>query len=366
MAYQLRVCDLRSDDVLDVLPIEQVTFDDYISRTGSLSGTIPLPNRSLAQRARAALTPGRTMLYLERATTFGTEIAWGGILWTRTPTMADRTLTMSIQAATIESYIRSHRILLTNVTYHQIDQLDIVRQMLDGIQGTPGGDIGIDADYSQLSGVLRDRTYLGADLHFAGELWDQLAACEDGFEWRVAIYRDAAGLHRKDLRLGYPQISITGEDLILDSPGPILAYSLPEDATTMANLWLARGASINQNQAVDSYPLMAGPLFAPEDWAAGWPQLDGSSNYPSTEEPDTLFQHAVADLARARQPVIIPTVSYASADARQPQLGSYVRLRIQDDWYPEMHSARYRIVGLRVAPEERGRHETTELYLEAA
>ncbi|MFD8995651.1 hypothetical protein ACFVZS_13085, partial [Streptomyces abikoensis] len=56
-AYRALFCDLRSDQVVDALPLTGVEFDDYIGKTGSLRATVPLPDRALAQRARSGGPP---------------------------------------------------------------------------------------------------------------------------------------------------------------------------------------------------------------------------------------------------------------------------------------------------------------------
>ncbi|MFC8858341.1 hypothetical protein ACFT5D_35380, partial [Streptomyces sp. NPDC057144] len=56
--YRALFCDLRTDRLLDVLPLTETKFDDYIGKPGSLSATVPLPEGSLAARARAARPPG--------------------------------------------------------------------------------------------------------------------------------------------------------------------------------------------------------------------------------------------------------------------------------------------------------------------
>jgi len=47
-------------------------------------------------------------------------------------------------------------------------------------------------------------------------------------------------------------------------------------------------------------------------------------------------------------------------------LGRTVRLRITDEWWTEGLDTRYRIVGVKVSPAQRGRPDTAELYLEEA
>lgn len=359
--YRLLVCDLRTDRLLDRLPITGVGYDDYIGKTGSLSGAIPVPDSTMARRVREAMLTGRTQVWLER----GREIVWGGIAWTRTPTRDDRgRWTVPVQAAGVESYLREHRRLFADQTSTAVDQLDIARSLVTYMQAQAGGDIGIEADPSVLSGVLRTRAYSRYDQPGIGQLLDELAAVDGGFEWRIRCWRSDDGARHKSLVLGYPTITYGTTDTVLSSPGPILGYSLPEDATGQANTWQSRGASVNTSLAVGSVPLMSALLTSPADIAAGWPALDGSSDYSAVADQPTLDGYASADLARARMPVTIPAVRIL-ASAGVPVLGSTVRLRIRDIWYYDGLDARYRLVGVRVQPPERGRAEIADLYLEA-
>ncbi|MGA5354055.1 hypothetical protein ACPCJU_17020 [Streptomyces thermodiastaticus] len=359
--YRMVFTDLRSDTVLDALPVQGVSLDDYIGKTGSLRGTVPIPNREAAERARRALLPGRTGVWVER----GRDIWWGGILWTLALASDQRGfLTAQVQCGGWESYLY-RRELRDTFTAVQVDQFDIARQLVDYVQNTPGGDIGITYDADAVSGVLRDRTFLRYDLPTIGDLLDQLAAVERGFEWRIASYRDADGRRIKRLILGHPVIRTGTADIVLDHPGPVLSYTWPIDATLTANAWQSRGASVNANQAETSYPLMSTELVDADDIAAGWPRLDGSSDYTTVEDPATLNAHARADWNAARQPVQIPEIEVVLGGTVTPALlGATIRLRIRDLWHPTTLDARYRVVGLSISPPERGRPETARLYLE--
>lgn len=358
--YRVLICDLRSDTLLDVLPVQDVSIDDYIGKPGRLTGTVPIPNREIAERARRALLPGRTGVWVER----GRDIWWGGILWTlRLASSARGYLTAQIQCGGWESYLY-RRLLYDTQIAEQVDQFDLVRGLVDYVQSTPGGDIGISYD-GEPSGVTRDRTFSRYDLPTIGDLIDQLAAVENGFEWRVASYRDTTGRRVKRLVLGHPVIRTGATEIVLDHPGRILTYTWPHDASTLANGWQSRGASINQNQAQDSVPLMSERLVAADDVAAGWPRLDGSSDYTTVEHQATLDAHARADWTAARRPVQIPEVEVLLGDTVTPALlGATVRVRIRDLWHPTTLDARYRVTGLSIAPPERGRPETARLYLE--
>lgn len=362
LTYQLRLCDLVTDRNLGRINVQGVGYDDYIGKTGSFSATAPVPDSATARRLREVLLPGRTMGYLE----LGGQIVWGGPIWTRTPTRSTRgTYTCPIQGAGLESYFRLHRQIRTDLTYTGIDQLAIARALVTYAASRPGGDLGIELG-AEVSGVLRDRTYSRYDQAWIGQRLDELAAVGGGFEWRIQVYADSSGVRHRAFRLGSPRLASSAQDQLLDSPGPVTAYTLPEDATSMANSWQSRGATDNSNQAEASTPLMTAELTTPADIAAGWPLLEGSSDYSSIADPSVLTSHAAADLAQAVRPVTIPSVTVLTGSVQQPQLGAYVRIRITDTWYYDGLSARYRVVGLKASPAERGRPETTELYLEAA
>ncbi|WP_101258768.1 hypothetical protein [Streptomyces barkulensis] len=354
-------CDLRTDRVVDVLPLTEAKYDDYIGKPGSLTATVPLPDEALARRARAALRPGRTAVWLER----DGDVRWGGVLWTCTPQSDEQgRMKAEFQAATFDSYL-DHRILSGDVVGTATDQFDIVRALVDHVQAQPGGDIGLRYG-SEVSGVRRDFAYSYTDLARVRELIDKLARLDDGFEWRVHCHRDAQGRRVKRLQLGHPRIHTGHADIVLDHPGAVLTYSLPSDATVQANVWVARGESANSDQSQESVPLTARRVDA-DDIAGGWPRLESSSDHTSVREQAVLDSLARAELARHRRPETIPQITVLMDGRISPALlGARLRLRIRDLWHPEGADGRYRIVGLAVTPPQRAKAETATLYLEGA
>ncbi|MFJ7208236.1 hypothetical protein ACIQWR_32505 [Streptomyces sp. NPDC098789] len=342
-----------------------MAFDDYIGRTGTASVTVPLPNRQIAARVRAALDLGRTALWITR----GNDLWWGGIPWTSALASDSRgRLSMKIQAGGWASYL-DHRAVFHTQQATGVDQFDIVRGLLAYSATLAGGDIGIESDSRILSGVRRDRTFRRYDQPRIRELIDQLASVEGGFEWRIASRRDqTTGRRIKELQLGSPVIRAGTSAVVLDHPGPILTYDWPLDATVRANVWQSRGASDNKNQAAESLPLMTELLVDDAQLAAGWPRLDGTSDYTTVSDLGTLAAHARADLAAAATPRPIPqlTVALDRTQLSPALLGATIRIRIRDLWWAEGLDARYRLIGLAVDPPTRGRPETARVYLEAA
>ncbi|WP_411071410.1 hypothetical protein [Streptomyces sp. cmx-4-25] len=357
--YRAIFCDLRTDRVLDVLPLIEAKFDDFIGKSGSLTATVPLPEPGLAARAKEALRPGRTAVWLER----DGDIWWGGVLWTCTPASDEQgRMTAQFQAGTFDSYL-DHRILSDNVVGTATDQFDIARALVEHAQAQDGGDIGISLG-AEMSGVRRDFAYAYSALARVRELLDKLAQLADGFEWRIHCYRDNQGRRAKRLQLGHPLIQGGRSDIVLDHPGPVLSYSLPTDSTVQANVWVARGDSDNTDQAQDSEPSTAREA-EPDDLTAGWPRLERTSDHSGVKDPEVLRSLARAELARQRRPEQIPELTVLLDGRITPALlGSRIRLRIRDLWHPDGLDAHYRVVGLAVNPPQRTKPETATLYLE--
>lgn len=358
-AYRAVFCDLRTDRVLDVLPLTEARFDDFIGKSGSLSATVPLPDPALAARARAALTPGRTAVWLER----DGDVWWGGVLWTCTPATDEQgRMTVQFQAGTFDSYL-DHRILSADLLFLGADQFDIARALVAHAQEQEGGDIGISLG-AEVSGVRRDFSSGYTALARVRELIDKLAQLTDGFEWRVHCYRDGQGRRVKRLQLGHPRIESSRADIVLDHPGSVLSYSLPTDATVQANVWVTRGESANTDQTQDSLPLTA-VESEPADLAGGWPRLERTSDHSGVKDTATLRSLARAELARQRRPELIPELTVVLGDRITPALlGARIRLRIHDLWHQDGLDTHYRIVGLSVNPPQRTKPETATLYLE--
>ncbi|MFI0218803.1 hypothetical protein [Streptomyces lydicus] len=180
--YRVLFCDLRTDQVLDALPVSGVSIEDYIGKTGTMSGTLNAPDTAAADRIKAAVSPGRTAVWIER----DRAIWWGGILWTAAISSTTRgaPAKAEIQAATFDSYL-DHRLLTADFTATGEDQFDIARRLVDFAQSSDGGDLGIRLG-AAASGVKRARTYSRYDLPKIRELLDKLAAVGCAAYWQCA------------------------------------------------------------------------------------------------------------------------------------------------------------------------------------
>ncbi|WP_089099466.1 hypothetical protein [Streptomyces hyaluromycini] len=379
--YRAIFCDLLTDRTIDILPLRDVTVDDYIGKAGSLSGTVPVPNAAMAARVRR-IEEGRTSVYLQR----GTDLWWGGIIWTSTLQSDDQgVLTLGIQAATFESYAGRRMIrpvktdtdpdpdVPAKLAFSDKDQLEIARGLWTDMQTTlDGGDILVSVG-AETSGVRRTVTYEDGDETSYLDALDSLAALEDGFEYHVTVYTDpVSGSRVRRLVLDHPRIETGSTPLVLDRPGTILSYSFPRDATRGGTTARARGASINTDQATESRPLasdvaIADRLIGTAEGHGGYPRIDLTSDHNDISDKNTLNALARAELAAATGAVVIPEISVRLDDlVPTALLGRTARIRITDEWFTEGLDTSYRIIGVKVSPAQRGRPDTAELYLEEA
>ncbi|WP_318208673.1 MULTISPECIES: hypothetical protein [unclassified Streptomyces] len=358
--YRAIFCDLLTDTTLDILPLRDVQCDDYIGRAGSLSGTIPLPDRTIAERAHK-VRAGRTAVYLER----GGDLWWGGIVWTTNLQSSDRgVMTLGIQAATFDSYATRRRIRRPITFTQPTDQLDIARTLWADLSAGLGKSA-VEAG-KETSEVLRTASWRLGDETVYQEALDQLGAQENGFEYQILVYRDPVdGRRLRQLRLGWPKIRTGATDMVFDRPGAILSYSFPDDATRGGTTALARGASTNSNAAAESRPTVSEEMLSPD--LGEWPRVDLSSDHNEISDVATLDSLATAQLKAASGSVLIPEISIRLGGIVPPALlGRTARIRITDEWHPQGLDARYRIVGVKFRPPERGRPDTAELSLEEA
>ncbi|MEU9084570.1 hypothetical protein [Streptomyces sp. NPDC048357] len=362
--YRAIFCDLRTDRTIDILPLRDVSIDDFIGKPGALSGTIPVPDSAIAARV-SRIEEGRTAVYLER----GGDLWWGGIIWTSTLQSTERgVVTLSIQAATFDSYAARRRIRETiSRPAPGTEQLQLVRDLWEKLQSAPGGRIGITyGTETSTPARLRTASWRDGDETLYSEAIESLAAAENGFEHYISVFRDpVTGSRTRQLRLGSPRIHTGVTDLVLDRPGTILAYSFPRDATRGGTTARARGASVNTNQAEESRPLASDERVAQDLIDGGWPRIDLSSDHNEVSDKAALDSLATAELAQARGAVVIPAITIRLGGVVPPTLlGRTARIRITDEWFPQGLDARYRIIGAKVSPPERGRPDTAELYLE--
>lgn len=362
-AYRYLLCDLLTDQLLAVLPLQGVSFDRRVSRVGSLSATMSVAN---ADQVGAAKTlhayAGRSALWVQR----DGQLWWGGIPWTVVPSQGPRGgVQVSVQAATFDSYAH-HRQLYEDATYVGVDQGVIIPDLWRTIQADPRGNIGMVAE-DQPTGVLRDRTYLASDHAYVGKLVEDLGDVIDGPEHTVDVYLDGDGNRTKRLRVA-TRLGTTGGRHVfqraVSGGGRIVEWQHTADAVDGGTTFQTRGDAAQSNVGEDQQPLLSARVERTDLLDAGWPLLDVGADHSGVTDAATLDGHAeaMAQEYGGSLPMSSYTVEVGNTGWSPNRLGDTVRLKLHDLWHDNADLT-VRPVGCSVSAPERGKPETVTLML---
>jgi hypothetical protein len=243
--YRYALYDLLTRSVLtEHMPFTVPDYSRSLVEAGQTSPTLNVRDRRvLAFEPWDRTRPRRTTVVILRD-----EVVVGEyLIWARPPYKPSEGK-LNISASEVRSYF-DHRLLrptagvgkTKTLSFDQVDQLAIFRALLADAQavtynGLPVGDLAIEMDATQMSGVKRDRkdtkteagAYHGYDFATYGELLDRLADVDGGFEWRIDSFLDANRSLRRALRLGYPYLGHPPNDdaVVLEYPGAVVVPSL--------------------------------------------------------------------------------------------------------------------------------------------
>lgn len=354
--YTYVFADLRTDEILGELPLDDVKFGRRLNEPGAWSGSIPLGDQRITALDPIGLTrPGRTAVYIDRDGT----LVDGGIVWTRRfATSGDDAGKLMLAGNGFWSYI-GRRVIHSLLTFAATDQVDVVSAILAALEFETGGDIGLNISV-EASGVLRDRTYYAYELKSAAEAIEQLAAVLNGFDFRVTVSGDVAA-PVKTVEVGYPRIGELAVDspLMFERPGNVLEYEWPEDATRLATRSYAVGAGEGDDMLVAA-------STRTDMLDLGYPLLDQQVSYKDVRVLATLQEHADADVDAVATPVTIPSLT-VRGDV-EPVAGTYdagddCRLTITDDRFPDGLDTYARVVAFDVQPPTGEQLETVTIHL---
>lgn len=294
-------------DILAELPFTTVSYSHVLNSPGSFSGTMALQQpEPLKSVLKAALMLGRNTLYVER----NGVIMWAGIPWTRNVDFDANTYT--INAEGWHSYFR-HRHITETVEFILADQIHIARDLIDWAQAQPGGDIGVQTSMVAHTAVWRARTYLANERKNVGEAVEELAALENGFDFRYESAW-AGDVINTNFRTFYPATG-RATDIVFEIGTQISTAGAICDGTTLATHVDAIGGIPEDSET----PLIASVSDTLR--LAEMPRLDDVVSFTDVIVPPTLTAHANARLKRGAECILIPSITLESTMV--PPIGSY-------------------------------------------
>lgn len=341
--YNFVVEDLRTNRIVAEYPMKGVKYNNLIKGIGQCSGTIALTPEVMKQDPRRTLETGKHGVYVLR----NHEPVWAGILL---KTNFKEPNTATITASTFEHWF-TRRILTRDVNVTNMDQFDIARMYVGS--GNAAQAMGIEVD-SNLSGVMRERNSYAYELKEISDELDRLSNLINGFDYRIVPYRDkTTSKLKKKMMFGYPYLSTNTEDSpanIFESNRNILESEVEFSSDDSA----VRVYAIGEGEGTTQKVAIADDIEAIED---GFPRYEASGSYKGVKIHSTLVSHAHSMLAENRNPISTITVKVRGND--DPYVGSYspgdwVRLQLENIWFPDGYDRTFRITDIEVNLEDSG------------
>lgn len=330
--YRYLFADLLTNQILTELPLVSVTFGQELNTSGSFQGHLLLSDiRESGYGVLDNTNPGRTAVYVVRDST----IVWAGVLWSRTYDAQAQRVTFG--GREFESYFERRRINFDyNVAAASQDQLLVVQNLFNTIQGAPGSSTNIGLVVgTETSGVNVSKTYRGYEYKPLTEAVYELSKAVNGFDFNIDVSFDSNNAIQKRLRLEYPRRGVVynasnASAPVLEFPGNIISYTYPEDGFQVSNTIYGLGAGQGEGKLVSTQT-------SASQLAAGWATLEGSISYTDYTDATVLASLTNAELSAKQQPIVVMTCTLATYV--DPILGSYgtgddFRIRITDDFFP--------------------------------
>lgn len=358
----------RGDRTIDQFDCKISTLSRYIGKNGSLSASIEVPNQAIGDRCQAiAGRAGQLSAYVYH----GQELWWGGLVNT-TPIKGGRTgASMGVTAAVFDSYLDRREVRKT-IAYRQTEQVEIVRDAWQQVQGAPAGDLGILVPPVPASGVRRDLTVTRSEARTWSSVVKEIAGRENGYEWIIDFYDDGAGNRVRELKVGYPRIGRPDTEQLFTYPGNILDYDHDADALAGATSFQGRGDSVGEQAGNTQEPLMTalGAFDAVDLLASGSLQFDTTIDRQGVKDIRTLNDWTARSLTAAAGAVQFTDITVQIQGFNQSILGTMFRVEIDDFLFPRGpegqpgYSGRHRCIGYEVRPPARGSAGDVKLIIE--
>lgn len=363
--YRYVLTDLRTDQRLAELPLGGVSFDRRISRVGSLQATLVAPSAELVALARTVYdNVGRSALWVYR----GSQVWWGGIVWTATASAGTRDgVQLAVQAATFDSYAHRRR-LYDNLVVSQLDQGHLIAKLWDTVQADEGGHIGLDTSGDYTTGVLRDRTYLASAHAKVGKLIEDLGDVIDGPEHTIDTFTDGTGARVKRLRVAN-RLGVATPRVVFQrgrgGGGRVTDWSYTADTVDAGTTFQTRGDAPSSTSGTDQEPQLSTKLVAEELLNGGWPLLDVTADHSGVSELDTLngYAQALKATGSGAERTAEYTVQVGDSGWNPNRVGDPVRIKMTDAWHTGGSDVTVRPVGCVVTPPTSTSAESVKLLL---
>lgn len=351
-------CTIRDGQVQAEIPLESVSITGAFGNTGGgeLRGVFHLDSTGFDNRTiKNATQPGLCFVVAER-----NDIPiWGGLVWART---------YQSQAKVLQFYCKSyeaypHYRFMSDTTFINTDQLNIFGSLWNTMQGEAGSNLNIvvPSSFPELQSVLQSLTVATTEYRTYGDVFDNLANGDQGFDWRIDWARSNSvyipTLRAQQPNLGSPQ---SADTLTFDYPGNILNYWDTDSASDA-------GTNISTMGAGQGDSMLVSTVLRQDLIDSGYVRLD--VNVQAKTTTDQIVLDALANQQAALHALPINTIKVQVKADRNPVFGSYalgdtVTLSLQDAWHPDLYEKATRLIQYLYTPPSSNQTEEVELIFE--
>jgi hypothetical protein len=316
--------NLLTGEVLEEIPMQGVTVNDSLDG-GDFQGTFSLDQSGRRNEDLVSATiPGRCYVVVER----DDRPFWCGIVWTRT--YQSQAKTAQVFAKTFDQY-PARRFIEDTFSWVDIEQRNIFRDLWVALLEDPNSPpINLPGSFDTV--ITKSTSVQPSDMKLYRTIMDELAATDDGFEWRVDVERDSGG-YSFNLIVGAPTIGMPLSDMsiVFEYPGAILNYwrndTISVAGTNIFGIGSGEGESMPVVEVVHENLLANG--FPRWDYQVAFKGITDSTRVEALTQKQ-------AQLRKAPMPVYTVQMA-ASADPAfgDWELGDYCKLVFKDALHEE-------------------------------
>lgn len=281
--YRYYVTQILTNDIIAELPFRDVSFGRKVSASGEFSGTLPAVDQLTLEGIDVydATMPAARGLYVLR----NDKCVWGGLIWNRSYSAADQSL--SVSAATWESYLYRRYIWHSFRYSDGVDQTEVARHLINRMKNDFKYSVFSDENVTpwpeaanphisnehEISGHSQgELPFLREEMRSFGEALEELGDNMNGFEWNIDChwnkFQERFG-RRMNFRTGVPHLlplgskppSDTEDDkpgidtYLFEFPGNIIDVTLDEDADNACTRQFVVGGPPKEVQESDYKPI---------------------------------------------------------------------------------------------------------------
>ena len=344
---------LRTEAIIEEIPLYGVVMDMQMNKGGSFQGTFQLDQTGKQNSdLLSACIPGRTWVTCERNDT----PIWHGFIWSRVYSAQSKSV--QLYGLSFENYPKKRRIL-QDTSFTATEQRNIFRSLWTQMQADAYSNLNVNIPSAFPTVITKDLTVLATDFKFYDNVMSSIADAVDGFDWYIAITKDATN-YRKNLLIGYPQLGsgISDGMNVFEYPGNITQYYLTEYMSDAGTNVLVVGAGEGSDMLVSE-------SIATDLLVSGSPRWDLVISRKDLNNQDSVDGIAAqqGDINRPPIPVIKMTVK----GDKTPEFGSYnlgdtCKIVIKDPRWPGTgFSGNKRLLKWSLTPQSSDNVEEAEL-----